>query len=310
MGEKILEAEKVFASPIPLGLQDDVFAQLENFEIVDTDEKASKQEAVKEDEESKRVNNTQQFWKIGCSLEELEAELESLLTLFERGFVSKEDFERRRNLILAALPQTSKLAEAWTAEETESGKKASLSSFLILDGKKTNFDTLASRSAFEKNPREVRVFLSSTFVDMQQERDALLKFAFPQLRKFCEERGLHFVEVDLRWGITSEESSSGDVVKICLEEIEKCNYFVNMLGWRYGWIPQSFPQQLKQKYKWLSQIPEGHYSITHLECLHGALNNLKNAERFLPNSFPHFFFFLSHFLWEKKVLLFLQRKQV
>ena len=34
--------------------------------------------------------------------------------------------------------------------------------------------------------RTVRVFVSSTFRDMQAERDYLVKFAFPQLRKPCE----------------------------------------------------------------------------------------------------------------------------
>ena len=33
------------------------------------------------------------------------------------------------------------------------------------------------------NTRTVRVFVSSTFRDMQGERDELVKFVFPQLRK-------------------------------------------------------------------------------------------------------------------------------
>ena len=37
--------------------------------------------------------------------------------------------------------------------------------------------------------RQIRVFISSTFRDMGAERDHLVKFIFPQLRKLCELRG-------------------------------------------------------------------------------------------------------------------------
>ena len=36
--------------------------------------------------------------------------------------------------------------------------------------------------------RGIRVFISSTFTDMKADRDYLVKFIFPQLRKLCEER--------------------------------------------------------------------------------------------------------------------------
>lgn len=36
------------------------------------------------------------------------------------------------------------------------------------------------------------------------ERDALVKSAFSELKRFCEERDVFFTYVDLRWGITSE----------------------------------------------------------------------------------------------------------
>lgn len=46
--------------------------------------------------------------------------------------------------------------------------------------------------------RVVRVFVSSTFRDMHAERDELIKRAFPQLRKLCDERRVTWSEVDLR----------------------------------------------------------------------------------------------------------------
>ena len=88
------------------------------------------------------------------------------------------------------------------------------------------------------DPRVVRVFISSTFRDMQAERGELVKRIFPQLRKLCEQRGVVWGEVDLRWGITPEEAERGEVLPICLAEIERCRpYFIGLLGERYGWVP-------------------------------------------------------------------------
>jgi hypothetical protein len=55
--------------------------------------------------------------------------------------------------------------------------------------------------------RQIRVFVPSTFCDMAAERDQLVKFVFLQLRRMCESRGVVYSEVDLRWGITDEQSA-------------------------------------------------------------------------------------------------------
>ena len=49
----------------------------------------------------------------------------------------------------------------------------------------------------ETPQREIRVFVSSTFGDMQAERDELVLRIFPRLRKLCEQRGVTWGEVDL-----------------------------------------------------------------------------------------------------------------
>jgi len=86
--------------------------------------------------------------------------------------------------------------------------------------------------------RVIRVFVSSTFRDMHAERDELTKRTFPQLRKLCEQRGVTWGEVDLRWGVTDEQKAEGKVLPICLAEIQRCRpYFVGLLGQRYGWVP-------------------------------------------------------------------------
>ena len=60
--------------------------------------------------------------------------------------------------------------------------------------------------------RELRVFLSGTFLDMQAEREYLVKHVFPEIRQLCRERGVIFTDVDLRWGITANEARRGKVV--------------------------------------------------------------------------------------------------
>ena len=87
--------------------------------------------------------------------------------------------------------------------------------------------------------RQIRVFISSTFRDMQDERDYLMKRTFHKLRKLADERDVTLTELDLRWGITEEESKSGKVVAICLREIENSiPFFIGIIGNRYGWVPE------------------------------------------------------------------------
>ena len=69
--------------------------------------------------------------------------------------------------------------------------------------------------------RAIRVFVSSTFRDMQAEREELVKRVFPQLRRLCEQRGVGWSEVDLRWGVTDEQKAEGAVLPICLAEIDR-----------------------------------------------------------------------------------------
>ena len=64
--------------------------------------------------------------------------------------------------------------------------------------------------------RVLSVFVSSTFKDMEAERDLLIKRVFPQIRKECEKRGVIWNEIDLRWGITEEQKAEGQVLPICL----------------------------------------------------------------------------------------------
>ena len=57
--------------------------------------------------------------------------------------------------------------------------------------------------------RSVRVFLSSTFLDMQEEREELIRRTFGELRDRCEARGVNWGEVDLRLGGHSGAGRTG-----------------------------------------------------------------------------------------------------
>jgi tetratricopeptide (TPR) repeat protein len=133
--------------------------------------------------------------------------------------------------------------------------------------------------------REIRVFISSTFRDMQKERELLVKRVFPELRRICAQRLVTFTEVDLRWGITEEQAAEGKVLPLCLAEIALSRpFFIGLLGERYGWIPETIPQSTIEHEPWLQEHVTRRTSVTELEILHGVLND--------PGSAGHAFFFL------------------
>lgn len=119
--------------------------------------------------------------------------------------------------------------------------------------------------------RNVRVFISSTFRDTHFERDALTRLIFPELRQWCEERYLHVTEVDLRWGVTQEESAAGKAIEICLDEIDRSDIFLCLIGSRYGWVPDKYEVGTESRFMWIKE--QSGLSITELEIMRGALNS-------------------------------------
>jgi hypothetical protein len=131
--------------------------------------------------------------------------------------------------------------------------------------------------------RTARIFLSSTFRDFGEERDLLVRKVFPGLRSRLKDRFVELVDVDLRWGITAEQAERGEVLPICLAEIDRSRpFFVGLLGERYGWVPEKgkYPPELVEQRPWLKKH-QGGKSVTELEILHGVLNNPKMAGRAL-----------------------------
>jgi hypothetical protein len=61
------------------------------------------------------------------------------------------------------------------------------------------------------------IFISSTFRDMQTERDALRDFVLPRVNEFASKYGRAVEIIDLRWGVdtasVSEEEQNRKVLR-------------------------------------------------------------------------------------------------
>lgn len=119
--------------------------------------------------------------------------------------------------------------------------------------------------------KQVRVFISSTFRDMNAERDHLVTVVFPELRERLEQLGLEFFDVDLRWGVP-EKTVDGETAnswEYCRQWIDRVEpFFVCILGQRYGWVPE--PSNFRDPDDRQRQQREPR-SITDLEVRHAVL---------------------------------------
>lgn len=87
------------------------------------------------------------------------------------------------------------------------------------------------------------IFVTSTFRDMQAERDYLHAHVFPELRDRLRERFHHLEPVDLRWGVETVETGETEakellVLKVCLAEIQRSRpLLIALIGDCCGWQP-------------------------------------------------------------------------
>lgn len=114
-----------------------------------------------------------------------------------------------------------------------------------------------------------KLFVSSTFKDMQLERDALKKHIIPELNMRLRAYGTQISQTDLRWGISTSELSAEEgeqkILNVCLDEINKSRpYMIVMLGERYGWIPSPAIIEMNANGRGVS-LPNNEISVTQLE---------------------------------------------
>ena len=123
----------------------------------------------------------------------------------------------------------------------------------------------------------ISFFVSSTFIDMHYERDALHLEVMPRILPIAEKELCSVQLFDLRWGVDtsdlSEMESSEKVLRVCLNGIDRCHPFmIIILGDRYGWIPDTsnISDAMNEH-----GISEEFYnkSVTELEILYGLILN-------------------------------------
>jgi len=135
--------------------------------------------------------------------------------------------------------------------------------------------------------RHLKIFISSTFTDMQEEREILLKETFLELKKIAKSRAVKITEIDLRTGVTKQQAQSGQIVKICLDEIERCSdspiFFLGMLGNRYGWsewigdVDENILED--KKYSWIKE--HTNVSITEIEIISALERDQEHNRAFI-----------------------------
>ncbi|CAC9496546.1 conserved hypothetical protein [Leishmania infantum JPCM5] len=134
--------------------------------------------------------------------------------------------------------------------------------------------------------RVCRFFISSTFLDMNNERNAITLDIFPRLRRWAAEAGLKvtLLEVDLRWGIPALATSRNLSTSVCLNEVSRCSpFFIGIIGARYGTSPPT-PLQVvvdedvdAEDYAWMRELSDPHVSVTELEMRHAIYNTKRRV---------------------------------
>lgn len=85
--------------------------------------------------------------------------------------------------------------------------------------------------------KNIQVFVSSTFRDLQEERSALINSAFRCVKYWGKQAGVSVNPIDLRWGIP-QDSSEQTVVDHCLLQVDKSYpYFMLIVGNQEGQAP-------------------------------------------------------------------------
>ena len=136
--------------------------------------------------------------------------------------------------------------------------------------------------------REAKIFLSSSFQDMHEERDYLLGDVFPLLELVLRCYYIRLRVVDLRGSAQQceQEAFEREVFRMCLDEMDACKpRMIGLIGNRYGWVPYRMGQSDAMMEGIVKKLAAEHglslydvsdKSITHLEILYGL--NIMNLQ--------------------------------
>lgn len=128
--------------------------------------------------------------------------------------------------------------------------------------------------------KTIRIFISSTFRDMDFERDVIKFKVIPRLNVRYRHAGLSFQAIDLRIGVNTsavpEDQRENKVLDVCLDCIDQARpFFIGLIGSRYGWVPSPsrFEHVLRRLAATKHPLISGAVgrSVTELEILYGAI---------------------------------------
>ena len=134
------------------------------------------------------------------------------------------------------------------------------------------------------NWKHYNIFVSSTFQDMDRERDYLKSLVLSQLNEMLLPYNTSVSLVDLRSSVETDPHQSMEerekmIFKYCIDKIEECRpFFIGFVGHRWGWVPNEsyFKEIVGDSY---NDIPRdfpfypGDISVTAFEFIKGFLNH-------------------------------------
>lgn len=125
--------------------------------------------------------------------------------------------------------------------------------------------------------KTISFFISSTFRDMDFERDCLNNIVAPKLQEYYLPYGYNVRFFDLRWGVSANDKEQVEerekkILMTCFDAIDDCQpFFIALLGHRYGWIPNKklYLSSEKLQDNVLKQIGINNPSVTAMEIVYG-----------------------------------------
>jgi len=143
-----------------------------------------------------------------------------------------------------------------------------------------------------QNGKNIKVFLSSTFKDMDAERDLIMNRVAPTLQQLLAPQGITLQFIDLRWGVNTQDADENEreniVLRECISEIRQSRpFFIGLLGDRYGWIPSveswqvMLDEMTDEERMYIRKESREQKSVTELEMLFGALMDTSSLRRSL-----------------------------
>lgn len=143
-----------------------------------------------------------------------------------------------------------------------------------------------------QNYKNIKIFISSTFCDMDAERDAIMNRVYPAVAQALAPKHIHVDFIDLRWGVSTQQIAENErenhVLRECIDSINESRpFFIGLLGDRYGWVPSQeswdciIDGMSDHEKQFINQDTAEARSVTELEMLFGSLIDSDNLHRSL-----------------------------